>query len=92
MWKGFSSRPNLTPYTAIRPQVVPFGAQGAPLNAHDAPMAAASRRWDFNIEDATPEIALNEAIWRSIKGRRSNMPDPRHEYIIGSQPADPGDG
>ena len=51
-------------------------------------MATASRRWNFDVEDATPEIPLNEAIWRSVKGRRSDMPDPRHDYIIGSQPAD----
>jgi len=24
-----------------------------------------------------PEIALNEAIWKSIRGRRSRMPTPR---------------
>ena len=41
------------------------------------------------VEDATPEIPLNEAIWKSVKGRRSDMPAPRHDYIIGSQPADP---
>ena len=26
----------------------------------------------------------------SVRGRRSAMPAPRHEYIIGSQPADAG--
>ena len=92
MWKGFARKPDLRPYDAIRPSVIPFGAEGAPLNAGDAPMAAASKRWDFEVEDATPEIPLNEAIWRSVKGRRSDMPDPRHEYIIGSQPADADDG
>jgi hypothetical protein len=51
-------------------------------------MATVSGRWNFEIEDATPEIGLNEAIWKSVKGRRSDMPDPRHEYIIGSLPAD----
>ena len=88
MWKGFARKPNFRPYEAIMPRVIPFGAEGAPVNAGNAPMAEASRRWNFAVEDATPEIPLNEAIWKSVKGRRSDMPDPRHEYIIGSQPAD----
>ena len=92
MWKGFARKPDFRPYDAIRPSVIPMGAEGAPVNASNAPLASASRRWNFNVEDATPEIPLNEAIWRSIKGRRSDMPDPRHDYIIGSQPADADDG
>ena len=92
MWKGFARKPDFRPYDAIQPSVIPMGAEGAPVNASNAPLAAASRRWNFNVEDATPEIPLNEAIWRSVKGRRSDMPDPRHDYIIGSQPADADDG
>jgi YVTN family beta-propeller protein len=88
MWKGFSRTPNFRPYEALMPKVIPFGAEGAPVNAANAPMAGVSKRWNFTVEDATPEIPLNEAIWKSIKGRRSDMPDPRHDYIIGSQPAD----
>jgi YVTN family beta-propeller protein len=90
MWKGFSRKPNLTPYDARMPSVVPFGAPGAQLNPPTAPMAAASARWNFEIEDATPEIGLNEAIWKAVKGRRSDMPEPRHDYIVGSVPADAG--
>ncbi len=71
------------------PKVIPFGAEGAPTNAPSAPLATASARWNFAVEDATPEIPLNGAIWQSVKGRRSEMPAPRHDYIIGSQPADP---
>jgi YVTN family beta-propeller protein len=89
MWKGFARKPNFRPYDAIMPSVVPWGAEGAPLNHDDAPLATASSRWNFAVEDATPEIALNEAIWRSVRGRRARMPAPRHDYIIGSQPADP---
>ena len=89
MWKGFSSTPNFRPYDALMPKVIPFGAEGAPTNAPTAPLASVSSRWNFMVEDATPEIPLNEAIWKSVKGRRSDMPAPRHDYIIGSQPADP---
>jgi YVTN family beta-propeller protein len=90
MWKGFTRTPNLTPYDARMPSVVPFGQPGAQRNPPTAPMAAVSGRWNFEIEDATPEIGLNEAIWKSVKGRDSEMPAPRHDLIVGSVPADAG--
>jgi hypothetical protein len=88
MWKGFNTKPNMAPYEALTPAVVPFGAPGYERNAGDAPMATASASWDFTIEDATPEIALNRAIWKSVRGRRSPMPAPKHEYIVGSAPVE----
>jgi YVTN family beta-propeller protein len=88
MWKGFSREPNLTPYSAIAPAVTPFGAPGAPLNAAAAPMSRRSAAWDFTIEDATPEIPLNQAIWKSVHGRDSRAPAPRHDYIVGSMPTE----
>jgi YVTN family beta-propeller protein len=90
MWKGFSRTPNLAPYDALAPSVVPFGQPGAQRNPPTAPMAAVSASWNFEIEDATPEIGLNEAIWKSVKGRESEMPAPRHDLIVGSVPADAG--
>jgi len=88
MWKGFVRRPNLTPYTAIAPAVTPFGAPGAQFNGTNAPMARASASWNFAIEDATPEIPLNQAIWKSVHGRESRVPAPRHDYIVGSMPTE----
>ena len=88
MWKGFAREPNLAPYDAVTPSVTPFGAPGAPVNAPNAPLAGQSASWNFEIEDATPEIPLNQAIWKSIRGRRSSAPPPRHDYIVGSQPSE----
>jgi hypothetical protein len=85
MWRSFSSAPNATPYNAIQPAVVPFGDPGFPVNGASAPLAAAAATWNLKDADAAPEIALNEAIWKSIKGRHSRMPKPRHRLIIGSQ-------
>src|SRR4029453_3379830 len=90
MWKGFGGEPNLTPYDARTPTVVPFGQPGFQRNAPTSPMAAVSATWNFDIEDATPEIGLNRAIWKSVNGRESEMPDPRHTLIVGSVPADGG--
>lgn len=55
-------------------------------------MAAQAARWDLKDADAAPEIALNRAIWKSVKGRRSRMPLPRHDLIVGSAPNDEAEG
>jgi hypothetical protein len=68
--------------------VIPYGDPGYPKNPASAPMAAQAARWNLQAADATPEIALNQSIWKSVKGRRSRMPRPRHTHIIGSQPND----
>jgi hypothetical protein len=88
MWKAFQRTPDLRPYDALAPTVTPFGAPGAALNPPTAPLARQSASWNFEIEDATPEIGLNEAIWKTVKGRNSEMPNPRHTRIVGSVPAD----
>jgi YVTN family beta-propeller protein len=88
MWKGFARTPNYAPYSAIAPAVTPFGAPGAQLNGPAAPMAARSASWNFEIEDATPEIPLNQAIWKSVHGRDTRAPAPRHDYIVGSLPSE----
>ena len=88
MWHGFSAKPVADPYDALMPSVVPFGEFEAPRNASTAPFARASETWNLSVEDATPEIGLNEAIWKSIKGRKSEMPEPRHQRIIGQRPVD----
>jgi hypothetical protein len=51
-------------------------------------VAQASASWDLEGADEAPELALNRAIWKSIRGRHSAMPKPRHEVIIGSRPND----
>jgi hypothetical protein len=91
MWKGWGSTPDLRPYDALTPAIVPFGEPDAPVNPPAAPMAKQSASWGFETEDAQPEIALNRAIWKSVKGRASRMPAPRHDHIIGSRPTDEDD-
>jgi YVTN family beta-propeller protein len=88
MWNAFQRTPDLRPYDALAPTVTPFGAPGAALNPPTAPMARQSASWNFSIEDATPEIGLNEAIWKTVNGRDSEMPNPKHTRIVGSVPAD----
>jgi hypothetical protein len=91
MWKAFRSEADLGPYDARMPEVTPFGADGYATNPVGAPLSEQSASWDFSREDAIPEIALNEAIWKSVKGRHSAMPRPKHEHIIGATPNDEDD-
>lgn len=69
----FTDRPDLTPHKALRP-TVPLDEKNmaTAYGAHD------SMAMDFSREDATPEIRLNEIIWKSIRGENSEMPRPIH--------------
>jgi YVTN family beta-propeller protein len=88
MWASFHDRPNLRPYQAITPAVVPFGAPGFPTNGADAPLARASDQQDFSVPDRVDEAILNAATWKSVKGARSKMPAPRHSLVMA--PGAPG--
>ncbi len=83
MWPSFGE-PNFAPYTARQPSVIPFGAPGAPLNTASSPLAAQSAKWSFRKEDLAPELGLNQAIWKSVRGRRSRMPAPQHHLLEGA--------
>ncbi|MFZ4507576.1 MAG: hypothetical protein ACOYON_07765 [Fimbriimonas sp.] len=66
MYRSFRMTPDLTPYVAQRPKT-DLDAKNPP--AKEAPLLAAI---DFSEPDQltlSQEIALNEAIWRSVKGK-----------------------
>ena len=44
--------------------------------------AIASLEMNFVEEDRTPEVLLNEIIWRSVKGANSPMPPPRRSAFV----------
>ena len=44
------------------------------------PDAKASQKMDFDDVDRNPAFALNEIIWKSVKGADSRMPLPVHSY------------
>jgi YVTN family beta-propeller protein len=86
MWPSFSRTPNLRPYDAIQPAVVPFGDPGAPVNTIASPLAAASAQMDFSRPDAAPEYLLNLAVWKAVKGASSPMPSPRNTLLVAPEP------
>ena len=65
---------DLTPYTAI----LPDKALLAQKNGRTAYGAERSRRMDFAKADDAPEEALNEILWRSLKGPRAPLTTIRH--------------
>jgi hypothetical protein len=79
----FTDKADLTPYSVLRPQV--------PLDEVNSPLAygaAESVPMDFSQEDATPEIRLNEIIWKSVRGVHSEMPRPIHRRTWHDDEAD----
>jgi hypothetical protein len=74
MWAPFFGSPDYTPYQAVQPAVIPFGAPGYPVNPPDAPLGAESAAQNFSKPDGADEQTLNDAIWRSVRGADSRMP------------------
>jgi hypothetical protein len=67
----FTDKADYTPYNALIPSF--------PLDEKNSPSAYGGREclaMNFGREDATPEIRLNEIIWKSIRGENSEMPKP----------------
>jgi hypothetical protein len=60
---SLSSKPNLTPYTAVKAQV-PFD-----VNQPGAPGAKESALLDFSSYDRVNEQLLNEILYAAIRGR-----------------------
>ncbi len=79
MYNAFQAAPVETPFTA-RPARVSLDE----VNGQDAFGASASAKMDFRDADRIPEDALNEILWKSIKGAGSAMPPPvRSGFIRG---------
>jgi hypothetical protein len=52
--------------------------------------AIESLAMNFVEEDRTPEVLLNEIIWRSVKGANSPMPPPRRSVFVKPLPESRG--
>jgi hypothetical protein len=77
LYNAFVGTPNLTSYTRIQPRV--------PLDEKNVASAFGAREslaMNFDDEDLTPEVLLNEILWRSIKGPNSPMPPPRRSAFV----------
>jgi hypothetical protein len=77
MTNAFSDAPDGRPFLH-RPSNVPLYE----MNPDGAPMQAESGSWDLSREDAAPDIALNEAVWKSVRGAASEMPPPVNAAFV----------
>ncbi|MBO0721586.1 MAG: hypothetical protein J2P41_12235, partial [Blastocatellia bacterium] len=64
-----------TPFNIIAPLV-----DVNEKNTKDSVDARESSRMDFSGVDRAPMRALNEIIWKSVKGKDSVMPPPVHRF------------
>ena len=75
MYASFGTEVQVTPFDAIQPKI--------DVNAKNKEGdygAEESRKMDFSDVDRAPMHALNEIIWKSIKGADSPMPPPVHRF------------
>ncbi|MBC7924363.1 MAG: hypothetical protein H7039_01780, partial [Bryobacteraceae bacterium] len=80
MYASFGVKPDLTPYTHRKPEI--------DVNEKNTTMAwGAGKSLEMNLDevDAAPMFALNEIIWKSVKGADSPMPLPVHRFAFHSQ-------
>jgi hypothetical protein len=79
MFACFTDTPDLTPFTHIEPKI-----DIHELNQKTAWGAEESMKMDFSDYDRTPMFALNEIVWKSVKGPDSEMPTPVHRFSVAS--------
>ncbi len=75
MYASFGATPVATPFDVIQPLT--------DVNAKNTPEsygAKESSKMDLSDVDRAPMHALNEIIWKSIKGADSPMPPPVHRF------------
>ena len=75
MYKTFSAKADLTPYTLRK--------SGIDLEEKNTNMSYGARRsmkMDFSDDDRAPVQELNAIIWRSVKGADAPVPAPVHSF------------
>jgi hypothetical protein len=77
LYACFTLTPDLTPYQFL-PNRVPLNELNQEVNA----LSRLSDSFDLSREDAAPDIAFNEVIWKTVKGIHSEMPPPRRSAFV----------
>jgi hypothetical protein len=75
MYASFGTTAQVTPFDVIQPSIdVNAKNKDGDYGSED------SSRMDFSDVDRAPMHALNEILWKSIKGADSSMPPPVHRF------------
>ncbi len=75
MYNAFNTAADVAPYTAIRPKI-----DVMEKNTPASWGARASLEMNLDEVDEAPMFALNEILWKSVKGADSEMPLPVHRF------------
>lgn len=75
LFASFGTAPVVTPFDVLSPLV-----DVNEKNTTSSVGAKASSKMDFSTVDRAPMHALNEIIWKSVKGADSVMPSPVHRF------------
>jgi YVTN family beta-propeller protein len=77
LYECFTPKANLSPYV-VKPANVDIDQR----NIADNESSMRSEQFNFAKEDAAPDLALNEVIWKSVKGEQSVMPSPKRSAFV----------
>lgn len=77
MWKCFTSQPDTSPFTSIKPDV-----NLEEVNKKMTASARLSEEFDFSKEDRAPDLLFSQVIWKAVKGEESEMPPPRRSAFV----------
>lgn len=77
MWNCFKNTPDSTPFKSL-PALVNLNDKNEKVNA----LSKRSDKFDFSKEDAIPDEAFTEVLWKSIKGENAVVPAPRRSAFV----------
>jgi YVTN family beta-propeller protein len=76
-YKAFQTKADPAPFAHLEAQI-----SLDEMNDPAAPAAKASAAMNLDEADRAPEIALNEILWKSVRGEGSPMPPPVHAAFV----------
>jgi DNA-binding beta-propeller fold protein YncE len=76
LFKCFSKNIDLMPFTAL--------TENVDINEKNVALNTGKRKpnFDFTHEDAAPDLAFNEDIWKVMRGEKSKMPAPKRSAFV----------
>ena len=76
LFKCFSKNIDVTAFQSVEANV-DINQRNVALNT-----GKRSKNFDFTHEDAAPDAAFNEDIWKVMRGEKSKMPAPKRSAFV----------
>jgi hypothetical protein len=77
LWRCFSATPDETAYDFL-----PANVDLNDKNTVADDLSLKSESFNFNKEDAIPDLEFNEVLWKGIKGIHHPVPSPKRAGFI----------